>query len=342
MDIKNITVVGSGPLSLSLAAQYADYGDKVFYVDLTENESLLSKKVKISGIWNTEVEFEGVSFSLNDIPECREIAIAITPSHFEQVFPIVISKLKKGMKIHFFPASFGAMIFTAMLKKEGINPADFVITESVSYPYVCAMKDSCELLAQSKKQELRVSVFPQEKSKETIDELNKVFGIFESAKNFLETSLDNMNMSLHPLPVLLNLGAMESQNPFRHYIDGVTPSVGALMDKLDAERMKIGEALGLKLSSALEQLKKYYGDNDSSNLYQYVASEKGPYTRVGKFNLSSRYVQEDIPYLLVPAIAIADDLNIDVPAMKLCVELANSVLNTDFYKTGFNKTAIGL
>lgn len=343
MNNKLITVIGSGPLSLGLAAQYAQAGRQVFYVDLTDNQKLREeKKIRISGIWNDDIRLFGVSFDVNDIPACDEITIAITPSHFKVIFPIVLKKLSKGMQINFFPASFGAMIFCAMLKNIGLKTDDYIITESVSYPYVCTMKSETELLAQSKKNELRVAVEPAEKKENTINKINEVFSIFTSAKNFLETSLDNMNMSLHPLPVLMNVASLDSEKPFRHYMDGVTPSIGNLMDKLDAERMNIGKALNIDLSSALDQLKKYYGDNESTNIFEYVSDEKGPYTKVGRFDLNSRYVQEDIPYLLVPAIAIADDLGIEVPTMKLCVNLANSILGVNFQEIGFNKKTIGL
>jgi len=68
--------------------------------------------------------------------------------------------------------------------------------------------------------------------------------------------MDNPNCVLHPLPVLLNVGSIE-RDPlqFRHYIDGITPLIASMIDRMDAERLAIGKAYGLNLVPILEQLK---------------------------------------------------------------------------------------
>ena len=86
---------------------------------------------------------------------------------------------------------------------------------------------------------MRVAVKPKEKTEETLALLNSFFDIFEPAQNSLETSLDNMNMTLHPLPLLLNVGAAErGGKDFYHFIEGISPTVGLLIEQLDEERMK--------------------------------------------------------------------------------------------------------
>ena len=331
MNGELVTIIGSGPLSLSLAVQFASAGKKVSYVDLGHNEALKEKReVKTVGIWSTSVTLDSVCFSLNETPECSTIVVAVSPSRYDEVFPYILRRLKAGMSIIFFPASFGAMRFSEYASKAGIDIRDVTIAEAVSFPFVCSQTDGSTLLMQSQKSELRIAVQPKEKEKRFIDELNSVFHIFSPARNFIETSLDNMNMTLHPLPVLLNVSAIEKNRGFRHYIDGVSPLVGRMMDALDAERLKIGKAVGVELTSALQQLKLYYGESNATNLFEYVSREDGPYNTVGCFGFESRYIREDIPFLLVPAIRLANEYGVAVPTMNLCVKLADTLLGTDY------------
>ena len=330
MNEKLVTIIGSEPLSLSLAAQYAERGRRVCYVDLAKNRLLKeTKTLHVQGIWNTQVKLDDVVFSLEEMNPSETTVIAVSPSKFSQIFPAVLKNVRENDTVIFFPASFGAISFTEKLEERGLANK-VTVAEAVSYPFVCAQKDSNTIISQSRKSELRIAVSPESKADSFISELNEVFDIFSAARNFLETSLDNMNMTIHPLPVLLNIGAIEKDVSFRHYIDGVTPTVGRLLDKIDAERMAVGEKLQVKLTSALDQLKKYYGDSNATNLFEYVSSESGPYTKVGRFGLDSRYVMEDIPNLLVPTTKIADKIGVEVPVMKLCVTLAETVLGVTF------------
>lgn len=333
MDSELVSIIGSGPLSLSLAVQYASAGRRVSYIDSKCDDLLKEhREVHVVGIWSTDVRLYSVHSSLDEIPDCNTIVVAVSPSQYDEVFPYVLAKLHAGMSIIFFPASFGAVHFQEFASGKGVDISGITIAEAVSFPFVCCLKEGNTIVTQSRKSELRIAVQPKEREEKFIGELNKVFGIFSPAQNFLETSLDNMNMSLHPLPVLLNVSAIEKNEGFRHYIDGVSPLVGRLMDVLDAERIRIGEAVGVKLTSALEQLKLYYGDSDASNLYEYVSRENGPYNTVGRFGFESRYIREDIPFLLVPAIKLADQYEVYVPIMRLCVNLADSLLGTSFSK----------
>ena len=330
MNEKLVTIIGSEPLSLSLAAQYAERGRRVCYIDLAKNQLLKeTKTLHVQGIWNTQVKLDDVVFSLEEMNPSETTVIAVSPSKFSQIFPAVLKNVRENDTVIFFPASFGAISFTEKLEERGLANK-VTVAEAVSYPFVCAQKDSNTIISQSRKSELRIAVSPESKADSFISELNEVFDIFSAARNFLETSLDNMNMTIHPLPVLLNIGAIEKDVSFRHYIDGVTPTVGRLLDKMDAERMAVGEKLQVKLTSALDQLKKYYGDSNATNLFEYVSSESGPYTKVGRFGLDSRYVMEDIPNLLVPTTKIADEIGVEVPVMKLCVTLAETVLGVTF------------
>ena len=296
-----------------------------------------SRTLEVKGLISNKIPLRDASYSISSIYGCSVVVIAVMPSLYEEVFPKVADYLTPGTLVCFFPGSFGALLFSGYLKSRGFDPSTLTIAESVSYPCVCKEEAPGEIVIQSIKSELDISVSPKEKEAEVLEYINGVFGIYNLSASFMATSMDNINMTLHPFPVLLNIGAVENKDIFfRHYIEGVSPTIGRLMDQVDEERLRIGEAYGVKLKSALDQLKVYYGEYDAHNLYEYVSREDGPYKGVGKFGLSSRYIEEDIPYLLVPAIYYAERNGVDIPVMKFCVELARMITGKNYYEDSFN------
>ena len=56
-------------------------------------------------------------------------------------------------------------------------------------------------------------------------------------------------MVLHCAPLLLNAGWTESdRNIYKYYYDGITPSVGKLIEQIDLERVSVSVSLGHKLN----------------------------------------------------------------------------------------------
>ena len=159
MNGELVTIIGSGPLSLSLAVQFASAGRKVTYIDLGHNAVLKEKReIKTVGILSASVILDSVCFSLDEISECNTLVVAVSPSRYDEVFPYVLKKLILGMRIIFFPASFGAMRFSEAAKKKGIDLSGVIVSEAVSFPFVCSMKDENVLLMQSLKSELNIAV----------------------------------------------------------------------------------------------------------------------------------------------------------------------------------------
>ena len=143
--------------------------------------------------------------------------------------------------------------------------------------------------------------------------------------------------------MLLNYGDIE-KNPdtFRHYIDGVTPLISEQMMKMDQERLAIGQALGLELMSAMDQLMMYYGRNESSTYYEYVNSAESPYKDIVGHNVRSRYIAEDVPCLHVPAVELAYLAGVDAPIAELCVKLSSLLHGVDYAAEGTTLAKLGL
>ena len=86
----------------------------------------------------------------------------------------------------------------------------------------------------------------------------------------------------------------------------------------------------------------YYGERGLKTLGEYASSEKGPYTSVKGYGLNSRYVVEDVPYLLVAAASLEKSCGIPTPIMDVCINLASAIMQTDYVKYGYSLENMGL
>lgn len=333
---RNVTVIGNGTLSLSVAAQVAQKGDETVYVDVSGEYGLEidNFEVNVVGVEEYSALIKKVTKNFDSVKYADVIIIAVTASKHQVVLENILPFLHNGQTVVFFPACFGAMNFMKAIK--GMN-LDITVCEAVSFLYVCSQPDAATINVQAIKNSMKISVSPEEKTDETLSVLSDWFKGLIPAKNFLETSLDNMNITLHPLPVLLNIGAIEkNEKDFYHYTQGVTQTVGKLMEMIDEERMNIGKSLGVKLTSAYDQLVEYYGERNLPSMTEYISSPKGPYTDVKGFGLNSRYITEDVPYLLVAASSIAKCCSVETPVIDLTIKLASVIMGTDYITTGYN------
>ncbi len=331
-----VTVIGNGVLSLSVAAQVAKKCDETVYVDLSRKDVVDAENfaVNVVGAEEYSTIIKKVTKNFDSVDTADVVMIAVTASQHQKVFENIRSFLHDGQTVVFFPACFGAVNFVKIIKEMNI---DITVCEAVSFLYVCSQTDENTIYVQAIKNSMKMAVTPKEKTDQTISFLENWFKGLIPAKSLLETSLDNMNLTLHPLPILLNLSAVEkNEKDFYHYTQGVSPSVGKLMEKMDEERMNIGKALGIKLTSAYDQLVKYYGERNLPSVTEYISSEKGPYTDVKGFGLGSRYIDEDVPYLLVAASSIARHCSVETPVIDLAIKLASLIREVDYMQIGYN------
>jgi len=145
----------------------------------------------------------------------------------------------------------------------------------------------------------------------------------------------------------LNLGRMESGQPFDYYIDGVTPTIAALIEKLDSERLAVAKAMGATVPTVVEWLEASYGAV-GQNLYEALQNNdsyqgiKAPRLVGIADKLQLRYVTEDVPTGLVPVSELGKKFGVGTPTIDAIITLANILYETDFRASGRNLDQLGL
>jgi len=347
---EKIAVLGSGNGARAVCAQIGFRGyDVVMWEPLEETDDYKrlkqEKRVLLSGDIILEGKIKEVTMDIAEaIKDAVTIFVVVPAFAHEPIFKKMIPHLKSGQHIVIMPGNYGCFKLRKMLNDKGLD-LDISITETASLQYACRITSYNEVRVFKKKDKLHMATSPCSCFKQIFNLLQDIFNPYVEmleCDKILNIDLSNSNFTLHPLPVLLNYGAIE-QNPktFRHYIDGITPEISKLMKKMDDERLAIGKAYGIDLLDTLEQLKIYYGWNDSTTYYEYVHSPESPYYDLIGHNIKSRYLTEDVPQVLVPAYLLAKKADLNVPVVEITIRLASYLHGVDYLKEGTTLAKLG-
>ena len=341
-------IVGAGNGGKALAGHIATKGHHVsLFEGLEPSEAFLQlskeKEIFLEGDIKSRGNLNRVTTSMEEAVVDADVILVVVPAFAHgPIFSKLIPLLKDVHRIVLIPGNFGSLLLRKMMHEMGIN-RKVSISETASLPYACRATSYNTVMIHKAKKALKIATYPVKANREIKDIMNTIAKIFIPGKNALEVSLDNINCVLHPLPVLLNIGAIE-KNPetFSHYLDGITPLISEKITRMDEERIAIGTAYSLNLVSTLNQLKIYYGKNDSKDIYGYVNSNQSPYKDMIGDSLYSRYITEDVPYVVVPTMLLGEKVGIKAPLFKLCVDLASELHSKDYVESGHNLTNLGI
>ncbi|HEX5498309.1 MAG TPA: NAD/NADP octopine/nopaline dehydrogenase family protein, partial [Thermomicrobiales bacterium] len=177
---------------------------------------------------------------------------------------------------------------------------------------------------------LGVGVFPASQTDEAMPVIRALFPGAVAYGDVLEAGLSALNPIVHPPGVLLNAGRIErSRGEFWFYEEGVTPGVARAIEALDAERLRLGAALGLQLTPVGEAFHAA-GFGPAGDLWAVINGSRMLTALRAPGSLDTRWLTEDIPYGLATWAALADQVGVDTPLMDALVTMASAVLGRDF------------
>ncbi|MFT0174449.1 NAD/NADP octopine/nopaline dehydrogenase family protein [Paraburkholderia mimosarum] len=161
--------------------------------------------------------------------------------------------------------------------------------------------------------------------------------------NIFEIGMQSNNGVIHPVSTILNTGWIESTSgEFLFYRDGMTPSVGRVIEEVDRERLQIAEALGFRLQTVLEEMANFYGGS-YGNFSEFAFQTKvHNATKITPAHMQDRYLSEDIPYILVPWYALGEKVGVDAPTIKATVEIASVINGINYFEQGRNSNRLGV
>jgi opine dehydrogenase len=234
----------------------------------------------------------------------------------------------------------GALEVYATLRKSGCQK-NVVVAEAQTFIYACRATGPRSAKIFSVKHEVALAAIPAMFTNKVVRLLSGAYPQFTPARNVMETSLNNFGAIFHPAPTLLNSGHIERGETFEYYLEGITPSIGQMLERLDSERMKVATALGVKAVSARQWLEESYGAKGNS-IYEAIQNNPAYKGLTAPKGLDTRYIYEDVPCSLVPISSIASVLGIETPTIDTIIRLANIMTGRNFFEEGRTAKKLGL
>ncbi len=352
--MSKIAVIGAGNAGSTVAAHLKLLGKDVSLYDVAENQLIpilesgntvhLSGALDVSG----EARIDLVTMNISEAVEGAELIICTTPAHVHKfVAKDLAPHLVSGQFLLLNPGRTGGVLEVRKVLEEQGCRADVTVVEAQTILYACR-KDGANINVFGVKEEVACAGLPGKNMPRFFEIIQSVFPQFQPAKGGVwDTSLNNIGMLFHPAPTLLNLGRMESGQPFDYYIDGFSPSVADTVEKLDADRLKVAQAMGVTPPTTVEWLKNNY-HTTGENLYEALQNNeayrgiKAPMLSGVEAKMGLRYVIEDVPSGLVPVSELGKKFGVETPAIDAVIALADVMFNADFRATGRNLQRLGL
>lgn len=366
---KKIAVLGAGNGGYVMAADLTMGGHKVNFYELPEYaEKNLGPIIKRGGIEVISQDTSGNEIELSaggrsgfakisgtigsDIQEAVsgvDIIMLVVPGFMREKFIRAFAPyLEDRQIITIWPGYFGALQCAKLLKNLGIEK-DIAIAETESLFYNCSKLGDGKVRNKGEKNRILLSVFPGKKKKNTIDELKKIFPMFVPANNVLETTLANINPTLHPESVLLNLYRVERKfYPFDEKMNkpvlkayDLTLGMTRLVKSIDMERLALGNEFELRINSLKKTLEVWY-DAKGKDLYETILNCYAFQVQGAPTSLEDRYITEDIPYSLVPYTLLGEQIGVPVSTIRAMATIGCAITGRDFWKEGLDMESIGL
>jgi opine dehydrogenase len=340
-----IAVLGAGHGGLAMAGHLALMGHKVNLFNRGE-ERLWG--VKSSGNIEITGEVEGfgkIELATNSIKDAIrgvELIMVVVPANGHRWMAEQMAQhLVDGQIIVLHPGrTFGALEFKQVLVRDKVT-ADVIIAEAQTFIYASRATGPSQVHIFRIKHSIPVASIRAHLIPQVITKLRQFYPQFVPGDNVFKTSLENIGSVFHPALCVLNAGWIEHDVDFQFYHEGATPSVTKILEKIDEERIKVAEAIGIRAISARQWLYMAYS-SAGTTLFEAMRKNTGYRGILAPRSLKVRYIEEDIPFSLVPIASIGKMLNVPTPAIDSVIQLACGLNDADYWSQGRTVENLGI
>lgn len=339
-------VIGGGNGGQSAAGHLGTMGyDVRLYDVVSETVDAITKAggIEVRGAVEGFGPVSRASTDMEYVIDGADVIMVIAPAIYHRNIAEAMAPLvKPGQVVFVHPgATFGAIEFREVFRSAGVDVGKMAIAEAQSLLYACRVSQPGHAKINGMKNNLAVAAVPASKTEEALEKIADAFPRMHPASNVFETSLTNLNAIMHPAPSILNTSLIESEHQWEYYRDGITPTIGRFLDKLDEERVVVGRAIGLNLKNVRELYEEFYGA-EGETMTDVVRNVEAYRGIAGQKRLDTRYVLEDIPTGLVPMVSLSRQLGLEADMMDTICRLGSYLVGKDLISTGRTMENLGL
>lgn len=236
----------------------------------------------------------------------------------------------------------GALEFHAVYRRLGIAPPPLAEFSTLTYVARKYRPDTVTITGTAK--QIRVAGMAGDDRAVTIAQ--SWFASASPVSDVLASSLCNANLVLHPPGSVLGAAWVEATGgDFTFYVQGMTPGVAQVMERLDNERRAVARAYGHELPSLIEEMTRIGTVEKNSGLSGFADNIRG-----GRANqsikapdsLQHRYYIEDFWFGLQPFLALASAAQVETPVADALMKLAVAMRGDGETPTGRSAEEMGI
>jgi len=272
--IKKIAVISSGNGGQSMAAYFSYLGYRVaLYAREAERVDMFpDTKFVISGEVNAETELELISSDMGAVINDAELIMVTTPAQYHPIVARAMAPhLQDGQAMVLNPGrTFGTIAFSKVLAECGCK-ANIMLGETDTFTFTCRCPELRKPEIYKIKDVVRLAAHDCTYAEELLSMMHEIFSMYSLAESVLYTGFSNIGMIFHPMPILMNITRVEAKEDFKFYMQGISPLVAGILEKMDLERVAVANAYGVVVPSARQWLAECYGSRGNS-LYEQIQS----------------------------------------------------------------------
>ena len=274
-----------------------------------------------------------------------DLVLMMGPTHAHAAMAEVVAPHLTKSQILFAAPGHTLTVIPNTLRRFGHKQPLFADCHSL--PYICRKTRPDAVRVTRKAQLLHFAAFPGNRTAELADQLKPLFPTLRPRETILDTVFPYTNAVHHPPALLCNVGRVESTGgDYFHYYDGITPSVGKMIDALDRERVAVSAAFDSRVPPLPEHFFQMgytneVGRDEGTAYAVFHNSEPNKPIRAPQ-SIDHRFFNEDIPYGLMPLAALGKLANLDMPVTQSVITLASVVTGKPYRDIGLTLERLGI
>jgi opine dehydrogenase len=340
--INKIAVISSGNGGQSMAAyfKYLGYTVALYAREAERVDMFPDFKFIISGAVNAEVEVELISSDMGAVVKDAQLIMVTTPAQYHPIVARAMAPhLIDGQAVVLNPGrTFGTTAFSKVLLECGCK-AGIMLGETDTFTFTCRCPELRKPQIYKIKDTVRLAAHDNAYAGKLLSLLHEIFNMYSLAESVLYTGFSNIGMIFHPMPILMNITRVEAKEDFRFYVQGISPLVAGILEKMDLERVMVANAYGVAVPTARQWLAECYGSRGNS-LYEQIQNTEAYKTVLAPTDIDTRYIFEDVLTGCVPTSCAGKAAGVQTEVLDTLIRWASILYGRDFHAEGRNENLI--
>ncbi len=274
-----------------------------------------------------------------------DAVLIMAPAHaHESITGLIAPHLKRDQLFLAAPGQTLTLLPNTLRRHGHPQPVTCVAS---TLPYICRKIAPARVRISSVSARLRFAAFPGNRTADLVERARPLLPAIFAVPTVLDTLFPYTNAIHHPPAFLCNIGRIESTGgDYCHYYDGITPSVGTLIDRLDEERRAIAAAYDCRVEKLSEHFFQMgYTDEQGragGTAYDVFHNSAANRWIRAPSSVDHRFFNEDIPYGLVPFSELARAAGVSTAVTDAVITVASAITGKPYREIGLNVSKMNI